>query len=102
MYNYLPLVNSSALRVTATGCVWLLKISGYADNSTPSGVHIANEIAAEDFGSDSCATDHHGKTRTLADIAMIVHACTAFGRETYDSCYTDYAKRVSGRTRYRQ
>ena len=72
-------MNSSALRVTATGCVWLLRISGYADNSTLSGALIANEIAAEDFGSDSCATDHHGKIRTLADIAVIVHDVLLLG-----------------------
>jgi CRP/FNR family transcriptional regulator len=45
----------------------VLTLSGCADNRTLSGSPIANEIAGEGFGSDSCAADHHGKTCALAD-----------------------------------
>jgi len=34
--------------------------------STLPGSLIADESAGADFGSDSCAADHHGKTSTLA------------------------------------
>src|SRR5450759_3887120 len=121
-------MSSSALRVAATGCMWVMTLTGCADNSTLLGSFIANESSGADLGSDPELPTIMARSafwtiskvgrncyvllyrlqggclllliNHCADFVAIVHD-VVFRLKTYDRCCTNVAKRATVRTRCR-